>query len=314
VTTARNPRSPLLPRRPPSTLAWALCALGTLLGLTGHAQAQAREFQAARDAYEAGDYARVVELLEPLAGGEVPGEVVVISDPILMRESRKYLGAAYVLTGDTRRGRAQLEALLRAEGEDFERYRLDPAAFPSAVHRVFDQVRSELVAEAAAAEAVRERDRQQRAQERRDAMLTLVQMAQEPTVEVQNDPLLAWVPFGAGQFQNGNDGLGLFFAIGEGISLAGNVALAATWLPLYTQYEASLRFEAPEVSQSLLVGLWATNLVLGIVFVVLAVAGIIEAHVDFVPTRTRRQLRTLPPDVLQQLELVGTPGGIGLRF
>lgn len=310
MTTARKPRSPLSPRWLPHALGWSFCVLGTLLGLTGGAEAQAREFQAARDAYETGDYAHVVELLEPLVAGDVP----VIRDRILLRESRKYLGAAYVLTGHEEDAATLFRELLRAEGDDFERYRLDPAAFPSAVHAVFDRERAELVRQRREEEAELEATRQRRAQQRRDAMLTLVQLAQEPEVQIHNDPLLAWVPFGAGQFQNGDDGLALFFAISEGLTLLGNVGLAALWLPLYTQYEASLRFEAPEVSESLLLGVEATNIVLGAVFVVLALAGIIEAHVNFVPSRSRRQQRTLPPDVLQQLELVSTPDGFGLRF
>lgn len=313
MTTVRNPRSPLSPRWPPPALGWVicvLCVLGSLLGLTGRAHAQARQFQEARDAYERGEYARVVELLEPLVGGEVP----VISDRILLRECRKYLGAAYVVTGDPERGREQFDALLRAEREDFDRYRLDPAAFSSEVHRVFGEARAVLVRQREEDQAALDAQRRDRADQRRAAMLTLVEMAQEPVVDVPNDPLLAWMPFGVGQVQNGNGDLGLFFGISELVSLAGNLALGGLSYQLGLQYDASWRYEALEVSESLLVGLQVANLVLGGVFVVLVAAGIIEAHVNFVPSRPRRQQRTLPPEILQRIELVGSPSGFGLRF
>src|SRR5690606_10784316 len=107
------------------------------------AQPAAHAFEQAREAYGRGEYATVVDLLEPMVGGPLPA----IQDRVLVRESRRYLGAAYVLTGRNPRANEQFEALLRSLGDDMEQYQLDAADFPSEVHAVFRTVRDRLLDE-----------------------------------------------------------------------------------------------------------------------------------------------------------------------
>src|SRR5690606_33483723 len=100
--------------------------------------------------------------------------------------------------------------------------------------------------------------------------------------EIAHDPAIAWLPFGAGQFQNGNADLGAFFLATEGITLLAAVVTFSTWVPLEdlrTSRTTPLVIE-PGVMRALQVTNWVT---LG-AFGVLALAGVLEAHINFVPS------------------------------
>jgi len=73
----------------PLLVCLALCVFSS------QARAQRRELQEAREAYAAAEYEQVRTLLYPMVGGLVPA----IDDPFLVRDARRYLGAAYVLLG-----------------------------------------------------------------------------------------------------------------------------------------------------------------------------------------------------------------------
>lgn len=299
-------------RKPRSSLAAAAVAVVASLCLpaTVHAQHYAR-FQEARDAYLQGEYAHVVDVLEPLIGGEVPE----IQDEILLRESRKYLGAAYVLTGQATLGRQQFEALLRAEGAAFDEYELDAAAFPSTVHAAFDAVRQQLIEQREAEETALGRRRQAEERRRHAALLELVELAQEDEVEIPHDEALAWVPFGVGQFQNGDTDLGWFFAVSEVASFALSAAGFSIWMGV--DYVDPAVGVPPELTSEELAlrttGITAYAVGAG-AFVALAVAGIIQAHVDFRPSHTVRRRRELPDHILEGLDLAIGPGGVSLRL
>ena len=263
-------------------------------------------FQEAREAYLRGEYAHVVDVLEPLIGGEVPE----IRDDVLLRESRKYLGAAYVLTGQRELGGQQFEALLRAEGDAFDQYQLDAAAFPSQVHTAFDEVRERLLRQRREDEADLQRRREADEAQRHAALLELVELAQEDEVVIEHDPLLAWVPFGAGQFQNGDADLGWFFAITEGIALALSGAGFSTFMGMEDiRSERGLLPAELTLRSAGLVGYFAG----GGAFIVLAIAGIIEAHANYVPSHTVRRRRQVPGRLLQDLDLAVGPGSLTLR-
>lgn len=268
------------------------------------------DFQRAQTAYQSHEYEQAVRLFEEMI---VP--VPAIQDRLLIQESRKYLGAAYLFVGRRPEAERQFEAFLRDE-DDFESYQLDPALFPSDVISVFRTVRERLVEELAD-QADRDRERaEQREERRRQALLSLVSLAQESEVELENDLRLAWVPFGAGQFQNGNEDLGWFFAIAEGLTLVASAVSLSTFLYLETEHLAAIRdpmegrATPPETRQTL----FGASIASSALFVGLAVAGILEAHIEFRPRRTVRQPREIPPEVLQELDLAVGPGSVSLRL
>lgn len=286
-------------------------ALAALLWIAPRpAEAQVQAFQEAREAYRRGDYPRVIDILQPLVGGEVPA----MTDAILVEPSRRYLGAAYALTGQVDDAEAVFEALLRDllrdEPDRFEGYTLDPATFLDRVHTVFNRVHARLAEEVRQQQLDEEqRDREAR-ERRREALLSLLELSQEDEVEVERDPTPTYVPFGVGQFHNGDEDLGYFFLISQATMLLSSIVLGVTWLVM--DQEFSPLGPGDEARRDGLRAVIYTNWASAGAFTALAIAGIIEARTSFVPRITIRRRREIPDDILQELELGLGPGGLTL--
>lgn len=278
-------------------IALSSCAL---LAHGGRASADDFEdFQAARTAYEAHEYADAARQLESMVGGAVPR----VQDRTLINESRELLAATYLFLRREDDAREQFLALLRVD----DTYEVDSHQFPTAVVDLFRDVRTAFLAER---EREREEERDRLERENRDAvqrmlrqqerMARLEELAQEVRTERQNSRLLALLPFGVGQFQNGQRRLGLTFAVLES---ALTVLSFATWgwhrwvanhadrVENFTTLERTSRL----MNQTLM----AT---LGIV----AIAGIVQAQAAYVPVVTRVERRPLPDD-LPEMEPMGEP-------
>lgn len=269
------------------------------------------DFQRARSAYDGAQYSLAIQRFEPLVLGAVP----VLRTRALLLESRKYLGAAYLFLGRRTDAEAQFEALLR----DDPAYQLDPVAFPSEVLDVFTTVHARLEREIQAAEAARlasEEAARRAAAERllreRATMLRLVELAETETVEEQRSRWLAAIPFGVGQFQNGEDGWGLFFAISEtSLLLAGGITyFLHEGLRDDTPAAADLR-EANLTARAFRIVNWSSIAGFG----VLALAGVIHAQANFEPRRRTERRRPLPPELQEGLELGldATPSSVLLQ-
>ena len=292
-----------LRRAPLATL--ALAALASL-GLPASARAgELVDFQAARAAYDAHDFARAVTLFEELVGGDTPR----LESEELILESRKYLGAAYLFVNRPNAAETQFELLLTADPT----YELDPAAFPVEVMELFASVRARLV-ERARIEEEREAEAARRAYER-ERIRALVAFAEEEVqIEIENSRWLAALPFGVGQFQNGDDGLGAFFLVSETLLALTLVGTLAGYL--YTQRLVAAspggdfaRFEAPRILTALEATNWTSIGLLG----GLVIAGIAEAQLNFHPTRIVRHRRVVPPELLEGVELSVGLGSVALR-
>lgn len=287
----------------------ATLALGVLACLALPATARAGEledFQAARAAYDAGDYARAVTLFEELVGGATPR----LESEALVLESRKYLGAAYLFVGRANAAEAQFELLLAADPT----YELDPAAFPVEVIELFSSVRADLV-ERVRCEEERAAEVSRREYER-ERIRALVAFAEEEVeIEVENSRWLAALPFGVGQFQNGDDGLGAFFLVTEGLVALSLVGTLAADLHVLALVQADPRggFVGSGEAGRAVFGLEIANWTAIGLFGVLVVAGITEAELTFHPTRRVRHRRVVPPGLLEGVELGVGPGGLSLR-
>lgn len=281
--------------------------LATLVaaGLTapGVVRAQVDEdFRLAREAYRDGELGEVVRLLEPMVGAAIPS----ISDRVIAREARKYLGAAYVLSGRRDEGAQQFRWLLEDNRDQLRSMELDRRIFLQQVRDVFEEVQADLIRAEDQATADDEAARERERQARREALIALLHEAQEDVVEVENPELPMFVPFGLGQFLNGDDGLGWAFAVSETLFALASFGTMATVIGLDADYPDQFELEKR--------GLLVANLMSAGVFVVLAIAGIVEARLSWQPTRTVRRTREIDPGVLDRLELSVSPGGIGVRF
>lgn len=267
------------------------------------------QFQSARAAYESLNYERAAQLFRALLAEATPGD----RRPLVL-ESRKYLAATYMFLRRHPDAVAQFELLLNADHE----YVLDPLAFPNEVVAKFNEVKARVTTERAAVEQQRaareteERTRSEQAdRQQREAFEKLVKLAGTETVQQLNSRWVAMVPFGAGQFQNGDNGLGVALAVSEGL-------LAATTLVTFLLHE-SLRDEpAPAVPADARLAEGAfryTNQISFGLLLAIAATGIIDAQVRFKPATLYERPRQLPPDVLQLRVSAGPQNfGISGRF
>ncbi len=266
----------------------ALFAIGLSIAAFFAAPLRARagdieDFQAARALYEAHDWPRAIAAFEALVGGETPA---LESQPLVL-ESRKYLAAAYVFEGRERAAADQFEQLLVEEPT----YELDATQFPREVVQLFERVRTRLAerreAEVARAELEAEVGRLRIENE---AMRT--ELAGERVVEVPREQWLMFIPFGVGQFENGEEGLGWFFA---GTELLAAIAFGVS-MSVYQSYAAELsnldlyahdmgRIDTVNAALRILnVVNWSS----GALLAAFGLGGIIQANVAFTPTRRVR--------------------------
>lgn len=270
--------------------------VAVLVGTSGTAHAdEIDDFEAARRSYEAQTFSDAARRLEGMIGGEVPA----VESEVLVLEARKYLAATYLFLNRRDEAAEQFRLLLQQEPT----YQLDPLGFPAAVLSLFDEVRTEL-------ELARAREEQERLnrleQLRRDRLETLLArearlarlqaLARQETVETPASRLVATLPFGLGQFQNGHVTWGRVFAATETTLLTLSVATWAWHRWLRGQVDEVLPNEADRFVRQERTARITNQLSMGL-FGALVLAGMLDAHLRFVPTRTRTRQRSLPPDL-----------------
>ncbi|MGE0792403.1 MAG: hypothetical protein AB7S26_42405 [Sandaracinaceae bacterium] len=315
----------------PFGLARALgLALTLFLGLANRAEAQSEAFRDAQAAYLRADYDRVIDLLSPL----VEGPTVLIRDPVLLQEAREILGAAYVLTGRPQLAEPVFDALLRqvlaVSEQQFRRYRLDPAEFLDSVHAVFDRVHARILGQLEQEQQTRAQREAEARERRRAALLMLVEMAESTEVSYEVAELPSYVPFGVGQFNNGDDIAGYTFLVTETLLFATTlgtwIAWADTWFnlplvptsstpnPAYPPWAPRPLVRDPNESQAALLNTLSTiNWIAAGLLVLDVAAGILEARINFRERRTIRRRREVPREILEELELGVGPGGLSIH-
>lgn len=266
-------------------------------------------FQQARDAYEVADYALAGRLFESLVGGDTPA----LNNPTLILESLKYLAVSHLFLGNQAEAKASFRRLLAREPT----YSLDPMEFPEEVQRVFKQV-LEAVAQRQAAErnqveleAQQKRNEEEvHADQQRAQREALLRLATTDRVEIRRSRLPTLVPFGIGQFQNGDDTLGALLAISEGAL----VAASAITYALHRDLDGQLPTPA-ERSEAIYRGraLRYSNQISMAVLAVVAVAGIVEAQLSYRPTEVHKRRRALPAELVAEPEATIHMGAAGLH-
>jgi tetratricopeptide (TPR) repeat protein len=158
-------------------------------------------FDRGRTAFGRAEYKRAIEILHPLLYPEVlldsEGEVV---------QAHRILGVSYLFSGQSEEAKREFHKLLELRPD----YRFDPLLDPQQVVDAFNAVVKEEESEIVAIEARRKRrDQEIAARLQREARL------HPPTTTIvryeRHSYLLNFVPFGAGQFQNGQRRKGWLF-------------------------------------------------------------------------------------------------------
>lgn len=196
-----------------------------------------RELEVSRSLYDAGKYAEALARVSAAMRGTNFTEAQRV-------ELLKLGGLSAFNLGDLNAAKAQFLQLLQLNPD----YVLDPFAVPPPAIRLFEQVKKDnaaqldLVRQQIALRAEQERRAEEERQrllkeeeERRRRMETLSSTVTVRTVKSQS-MLVNFIPFGAGQFQQGRTGWGVAFAVSEGIlavvSIISYFALDALFEPV----------------------------------------------------------------------------------
>jgi hypothetical protein len=271
------------------------------------------DFEHARALYTKRNYAGAAAALSAMVGTDPPR----VTERLLVLESRKYLAASLLFLGKREESRAQFRLLLAQEPN----YTLDPLAFPTEVVTLFDTVKAQLQAQLEQLRAEQQRRReeeqlvaQERVRKERENLERLFRLAQESETRTQNSRWIATIPFGVGQFQNGHKALGVALAVLEGLSAGASVATFVG----HQQVAGHEPSRAEEQEAERVESVWRiSNQVSFGVFAALALIGIIDAHVRFVPLWVSKQPRPLPRDLQRwadEHQLTLDANGVRLRF
>ncbi|MFO8074474.1 MAG: tetratricopeptide repeat protein [Polyangia bacterium] len=208
----------------------AACILVVAAAALSPAGALADEFEEfikAKNAYEAGEYETAVERFEALLDGDP-------RNPALVNEAYKLMGVSYLFVGREEEAEKSFLKLLTRSPE----YELDPMLFPIEVVDFFTEVKlkndKRLAALAQARAAEKEAER--RAEEKR-RLAELEKLKRNVYLEKdreQRSLLVAVMPLGAGQFQNGEPVKG-------GLFLGGELLLGAAAVTTYVLHEGLRR-------------------------------------------------------------------------
>ena len=285
----------------------AVCVASLVAFLVLHGTAafadEKSDLEKGRNAYLAKDYleadARFSAMLAPGSGSLHSKEVIL--------EAQMYWGAVKFGLGKKDEAGALFEKVILENPQ----YDPDPLSFPTAVLDAFTDTKSKLrdklneIAAQRARDAAAEKARQETLARRQGAyVLLLEQAASEEHVTSANSRWIALLPFGVGQFQNGKTALGVVFLSAEasllvatGITFGmyryaiGNAtdALAAD---VNTTPNDKIRLYRAYADRAATIRYW--NLGLVATLGAAAVAGLIEAQINYVPAVNSIRKRPLP--------------------
>jgi len=201
--------------------------------------------------------------------------------------AREMLAVCYFYRGELDRSRSEFVELLKVKPA----HRLDPLIHPPELVEFFDGIRTEIEEELARIRkelvaAEEERKRKEAEAKEQAAVKELVYIERHSK---KNSLWLSFVPFGAGQFQNGETGKGLAFLSGEAALLGLNIASYHVVLGL-RQGDG----RTPPEDEKLARGFQVTQMVSLGLLVGLAVWGVVDAYLNFEAFEVETQT-TQPP-------------------
>ena len=288
----------------PPKLAPALAGLAILLGANLCHADDAQELELAKNRFNAGQYEEAhqqfARLLAPTLPSceKGPSGACRLTDPDLIERTRVLDAASLIALKRPALADAQIEIVLRQNPA----YAPSPALFPQEVVDRLTEVRGRLreeldkLAEQQAHEALKRRLADQQARDLQEKWITDLQRlaGQERRIEV-NSRWIAALPFGVGQYQNGDTRLGALFTASE-VVLAGSLVTSYVIAQGYASYDRSrcdkvcLADTESKFNAALLVNRISFGALIGV-----GIAGILQAQIAFVPEKVTTVPRALPP-------------------
>ncbi len=276
----------------------------SLLGV-GPLQAESIQERFERGKLEFGhkNFANAIESLQPLLH---PTVQLSAEDRIV--KAREMLGLCYFYTGQEQLAGQEFTALLYLR----PRHRLDDFLIPPPAIAFFDRVWNEPEMKEKLEKIERERsEARQKQQKPLPSQLKKIYLQRE---EIHRSRTLAFLPFGLGQFQNGETGKGIILATGGGLSLTANMVCYGLLSALANE-NGTYPAADLELARGLRVGQYLS---LGL-FVAAWIYGAVDANLYFHsvstgPYRIQKQEQIpLLPDSAAWVPFA-TPGGGGFSF
>ncbi len=305
---------PFAPSPAPRVRGSSFCAFvvaAILCAGSGRAFADAlSDLEKAHNAYVAHKYDDAETRLRSLL------DLDALQDPDNVADARMYLGASLLAQGKKAEAQAVFEHLLREKPD----YQPDSLRVTLQATDALVDVRSRMREELAASLAEKVRQAQEakakvESEKQRAALrfAMLEKLASEETVVRTNSRWIALVPFGVGQFQNGQDALGWVFLTTESLLAIGSgVGAAVAYYDELQLNDALLRGTgtAPQY-RALAQDAFVTGNAFAAGFALAAIVGIIHAEATFVSQRIEVRPRPLPSLSLRPVFLPapGIPGG-----
>jgi hypothetical protein len=249
--------------------------------------------------YEAGKYGECADSFHGLLSSD---GVHPLHDPDVIESARIYHAACLIGSGQNQLADEPLRAAIR---QNPQMKAPDSLVFPPQVIDRFLRVRESMfdVIRKAEDERVRRaqelaKQQEERTRKERLRVAGLERLAQQETVITPKTRWLALVPFGVGQFQNGEKPLGYVFLTSE-ILLA---ASTLTTLGVETHLVlATSRADKLKLSINGNLADWKTALEYSsYAWLGVTVIGIVEAQLTFVPEQRQIRKRPLPPELRPQ--------------
>jgi hypothetical protein len=255
-------------------------------------------FDRARSLFRSGSFEECVDSYAQLFshGDDFPKDV---TDETI-EEGRVYYSACLLALGRNHEAEDQMSAAI---DKNRQMSSPDPVIFPSQVldlffkvrRRFLDKIQEEQEKEKERAEAEKKRREEQ---QRREAarVAELERLARQEFLVHENRRWIAAVPFGVGQFQNGDDTLGTVFLATETLLLATTVTAVSIELDTHAQAGGE-RVDSRPFNEQLKVA-HVVELAAGAAFFLTSGLGVLEAQLNFVPEqrlRARARKSPVPP-------------------
>jgi hypothetical protein len=304
------------------------------------------EYEMARGLVDAAQYAeaaaRFGKMLDPAAApcSKAPGpsaEGCRVSDAAVIQRARGLFAVALHALNKPNAAKDQFKQLLRQTPT----FSPSPALYPPKVIVLFTEAKQEIEAELTAATiaAQKKKAAEEEARRKYEAWQESVEkLAATETVVSLRSRWIAAIPFGVGQFQNDDIGLGIFFMSLEGAAATGAIVTSAMhanfaacpmppetgvcgWTPDATTSDDAKAEYATQL-EGKLTNLKIANIVSFSVLAAAMIAGVIEAQASFEPAVTSVRPRKLPPKPPKpppaMVSITGVPGapdatGLGIN-
>jgi hypothetical protein len=259
-----------------------------------------------RTAYDRGDYRRAIDTIQPLL---YPSIELGTEDEVVA--AHRLLALSYFFVNKQKEAEEEVTSLLQLRPN----YQLDPIVDPPVAVRFFEDVRRRqsdrlnAIKQREAEEAERARKEEER---RLAAARARAERVYVDRVVERHSRLVALLPFGAGQAQNGQTGKAIAFGVSEALFAATSIAAYFAIEYKYPINPDTGHRQFPANEQSTATTLVTLQLAAGAAFWATALWGILDAQLLFkreVVTDTRE--RTTKPDK-HKISIIPTPAGVGI--